>query len=109
MSNGNLFDYYGLWEQINNENFNSVEFHVIKTAYNRFTMILKRWKDKFNVIGIVPSAGKYSVGTFAHPNIAFEFASWLSSEFKLYLIKEFERLISLNNSVRNQMEIKGIK
>lgn len=87
MSNGNLFDYYGLWEQINNENFNSVEFHVIKTAYNRFTMTLKRWKDKFNVIGIVPSAGKYSVGTFAYPDIAFEFASWLSSEFKLYLIK----------------------
>ena len=95
MSNRNSFDYYGLWEQINNENFNSVEFHVIKTEeapYNRFTMTPKRWKDKFNAIGIVPSAGKYSVGTFAHPDIAFEFASWLSPEFKLYLIKEFERL-----------------
>ena len=95
MSNKNSFDYYGLWEQINNENFNSVEFHVIKTEeapYNRFTMTPKRWKDKFNAIGIVPSAGKYSVGTFAHPDIAFEFASWLSPEFKLYLIKEFERL-----------------
>ena len=97
MSNRNSFDYYGLWEQINNENFNSVEFHVIKTEeapYNRFTMTPKRWKDKFNAIGIVPSAGKYSVGTFAHPDIAFEFASWLSPEFKLYLIKEFERLKS---------------
>ena len=97
MSNKNSFDYYGLWEQINNENFNSVEFHVIKTEevpYNRFTMTPKRWKDKFNAIGIVPSAGKYSVGTFAHPDIAFEFASWLSPEFKLYLIKEFERLKS---------------
>lgn len=95
MSNKNSFDYYGLWEQINNENFNSVEFRVIKTEeapYNRFTMTPKRWKDKFNAIGIVPSAGKYSVGTFAHPDIAFEFASWLSPEFKLYLIKEFERL-----------------
>ena len=72
-----------------------MEFHVIKTEevpYNRFTMTPKRWKDKFNAIGIVPSAGKYSVGTFAHPDIAFEFASWLSPEFKLYLIKEFERL-----------------
>ncbi len=95
MSNRNSFDYYGLWEQINNENFNYVEFHVIKTEevpYNRFTMTPKRWKDKFNAIGIIPSAGKYSVGTFAHPDIAFEFASWLSPEFKLYLIKEFERL-----------------
>ena len=55
-------------------------------------MTPKRWKDKFNVTGIGPSAGKYSVGTFAHPDIAFEFDSWLSPEFKLYLIKEFERL-----------------
>ena len=95
MSNKNSFEYYGLWEEINNENFNSVEFHRIKTEeapYNRFTMTPKRWKDKFNAIGIVPSSGKYSVGTFAHPDIAFEFASWLSPEFKLYLIKEFERL-----------------
>lgn len=72
-----------------------MEFHVIKTEeapYNRFTMTPKRWKDKFNAIGIIPSAGKYSVGTFAHPDIAFEFASWLSPGFKLYLIKKFERL-----------------
>ena len=106
MSNRNSFDYYGLWEQINNENFNSVEFHVIKTEevpYNRFTMTPKRWKDKFNAIGIVPSAGKYSVGTFAHPDIAFEFASWLSPEFKLYLIKEFERL-KRNESYQYQIE-----
>ena len=95
MSNRNSFEYYGLWEQINNENFNSVEFHIIRTEeapYNRFTMTPKRWRDKFNAIGIIPSAGKYSRGTFAHPDIAFEFASWLSPEFKLYLIKEFERL-----------------
>ena len=106
MSNRNSFDYYGLWEQINNENFNSVEFHVIKTEeapYNRFTMTPKRWKDKFNAIGIVPSAGKYSVGTFAHPDIAFEFASWLSPEFKLYLIKEFERL-KKNEAYKQKLE-----
>ena len=106
MSNKNSFDYYGLWEQINNENFNSVEFHVIKTEeapYNRFTMTPKRWKDKFNAIGIVPSAGKYSVGTFAHPDIAFEFASWLSTEFKLYLIKEFERL-KKNEAYQQKLE-----
>ena len=106
MSNKNSFDYYGLWEQINNENFNSVEFHVIKTEeapYNRFTMTPKRWKEKFNAIGIVPSAGKYSVGTFAHPDIAFEFASWLSPEFKLYLIKEFERL-KKNEAYQQKLE-----
>ena len=95
MSNKNSFDYYGLWEEINNENFNSVEFHRIKideVPYNRFTMTPNRWKRDFNAIGIIPSSGKYSKGTFAHPDIAFEFASWLSPEFKLYLIKEFERL-----------------
>ncbi len=106
MSNKNSFEYYGLWEEINNENFNSVEFHRIKieeVPYNRFTMTPKRWKDKFNAIGIVPSIGKYSVGTFAHPDIAFEFASWLSPEFKLYLIKEFERL-KQNEAYQEQIE-----
>lgn len=95
MSNKNSFDYYSLWEEINNEDFNSVESHRIKineVGYNRFTMTPNRWKRDFNAIGIIPSSGKYSQGTFAHPDIAFEFASWLSPEFKLYLIKEFERL-----------------
>ena len=95
MSNKNSFDYYSLWEELNNENFNSVESHRIKIAevgYNRFTMTPNRWKRDFKAIGIIPSSGKYSKGTFAHPDIAFEFASWLSPEFKLYLIKEFERL-----------------
>ena len=95
MSNKNSFEYYSLWEEINNINFNSVESHRIKineVGYNRFTMTPNRWKKGFNAIGIVPSSGKYSIGTFAHPDIAFEFASWLSPEFKLYLIKEFERL-----------------
>ena len=95
MSNKNSFDYYSLWEEINNENFNSVESHRIKineVGYNRFTMTPNRWEKDFNAIGIIPSRGKYSKGTYAHPDIAFEFASWLSPEFKLYLIKEFERL-----------------
>ena len=95
MSNKNSFHYYSLWEELNNENFNSVESHRIKideVGYNRFTMTPNRWKKDFNAIGIIPSSGKYSKGTFAHPDIAFEFASWLSPEFKLYLIKEFERL-----------------
>lgn len=95
MSNKNSFEFYSLWEELNNENFNSVESHRIKieeVGYNRFTMTPSRWKKDFNAIGIIPSSGKYSAGTFAHSDIALEFASWLSPEFKLYLIKEFERL-----------------
>lgn len=95
MCNKNSFAFYSLWEKLNNENFNSVESHRIKieeVPYNRFTMTPNRWKKEFNAIGIIPSSGKYSKGTFAHPDIAFEFASWLSPEFKLYLITEFERL-----------------
>lgn len=95
MSNKNSFEFYSLWEEMYNPNFNYVESHVIKkdeVPYNRFTMTPKRWKEKFNAIGIVPSSGKYSQGTYAHSYIAFEFASWLSPEFKLYLITEFERL-----------------
>ena len=95
MSSKNSFDFYNLWEELNNENFNSVELHRIKleeVGLNRFTMTPNRWKKDFNAIGIIPSSGKYSIGTFAHPDIAFEFASWLNVEFKLYLIKEFERL-----------------
>lgn len=68
MSNKNSFDYYSLWEEINNENFNYVESHRIKTdevPYNRFTMTPNRWKKNFNAIGIIPSSGKYSKGTCA--------------------------------------------
>ena len=106
MSNKNSFEFYSLWEEINNPKFNSVESHVIKNEevpYNRFTMTPKRWKEKFNAIGIVPSSGKYSVGTFAHSDIAFEFASWLSPEFKLYLITEFERL-KKNEAYQNKID-----
>jgi len=72
-----------------------VELHRIKVdevGYNRFTMTPNRWKKEFGSIGIFPDSGKYSKGTYAHPDIAFEFASWISVEFKLYLIREFERL-----------------
>lgn len=95
MSNKGTFDYIGLWEQLNNEKFNFTEFSEIKNkevGYASFTLSPKRWIDRTNAIGIYSKGGKYSVGTFAHPDIAFEFASWLSPEFKLYLIKEFERL-----------------
>ena len=83
-----------------------MESHRIKideVGYNRFTMTPNRWKKEFNAIGIIPSSGKYSVGTFAHPDIAFEFASWLNVEFKLYLITEFERL-KQNEGYQNKIE-----
>lgn len=106
MSNKDSFDFYGLWEELNNPNFNSVEFHLIKTnvaGRNRFLMNPTKWKKQTNAIGIIPSSGKYSQGTFAHPDIAFEFASWLSPEFKLYLITEFERL-KKNEAYQNKID-----
>ena len=105
MSNKDSFAFYNLWEELHNDNFNSVESHRIKieeVGYNRFTMTPNRWKKEFNAIGIIPSSGKYSLGTFAHPDIAFEFASWLNVEFKLYLITEFERL-KQNESYQNKI------
>ena len=90
----NTIDYIGLWEGIHNQNFNLVEFDQIKTEYGRnsFAMSPTQWIKRTNAIGIISKGGRYSIGTFAHPDIAFEFASWLSPEFKLYLITEFERL-----------------
>lgn len=106
MSNQNSFSFYSLWEELNNPSFNSVESHRIKmneVPYNRFTMTPNRWKKNFNAIGIIPSSGRYSKGTYAHPDIAFEFASWLSPEFKLYLITEFQRL-KAKESYNNKIE-----
>ena len=98
-------DYIGLWEQINNKDFNLVEFDQIKTEYGRnsFAMSPTQWIKRTNAIGIISKGGKYSIGTFAHPDIAFEFASWLSPEFKLYLITEFERL-KTNEAYHNKLE-----
>ena len=98
-------DYIGLWEQIHNNDFNLVEFDQIKTEYgkNTFAMSPTQWIKRTNAIGIFSKGGRYSIGTFAHPDIAFEFASWLSPEFKLYLITEFERLKS-NEAYQAQIE-----
>ena len=106
MSNKTTFDYIGLWEQLNNENFNFTEFREIKineVGYSSFTLSPKRWIERTNAIGIISKGGRYSIGTYAHPDIAFEFASWLSPEFKLYLIKEFERL-KRNEAFQNKIE-----
>lgn len=106
MSNKGTLNYIGLWEQLNNNNFNFTEFREIKineVGYSSFTLSPKRWIDRTNAIGIYSKGGKYSLGTFAHPDIAFEFASWLSPEFKLYLIKEFERL-KKNEAYQQKLE-----
>lgn len=95
MSNKGTIDYIGLWEELNNSKFNLTKFREIKNkevGYSSFTMSPKRWIQTTNAIGMMAKGGKYSIGCFAHPDLAFEFASWLSPEFKLYLIKEFERL-----------------
>ena len=93
LQNKNTIDFLGVWETINNQNFNLVEFHQIKTeaGLNRFIMSAKKWIERTKGIGLIAKTGRYG-GTFAHKDIAFEFGSWLSPEFKLYLIREFQRL-----------------
>jgi hypothetical protein len=87
-------EFMGLWEQIHNPNFNVTEFSNIKSeaGSNGYVLSSKQWITKTNAIGIISKAGRYGGGTFAHRDIAFEFASWISASFKLYLIKEFQRL-----------------
>ena len=87
-------NYMGLWERMNNPDFNLTGFREVKmlSTETGFALSPKQWISKTNAIGIVSKAGRYGGGTFAHRNIAFEFASWLSPEFKYYLISEFERL-----------------
>jgi hypothetical protein len=89
----------GLWEQINNPLFNSVEFDGFRkeSGLNSFVLTPKKWIESTNAIGIISSPGRYG-GTFAHKDIAFEFASWISVEFKLYIIKEFQRLKEAESS-----------
>jgi len=86
--------FLGLWEILNNPDFKGVEFDSFKNeaGYNAFTLSPEQWTEKTNAIGITTSRGKYSQGTFAHKDIAFEFASWVSVEFKLYFIYEYQRL-----------------
>ena len=85
--------FLGVWEQLNNPGFNSLEFEGIKNeaGRNSFFLSTKKWIDATGAIGLHAKAGRYG-GTYAHKDIAFEFGSWLSPEFKLYLIKEFQRL-----------------
>jgi hypothetical protein len=91
--NRNTIEFLGIWEQLNNPNFKPVEFDGFKklAGLNSFTLTPKQWIEKTGAIGLISKSGRYG-GTFAHKDIAFEFASWISVEFKLYLIKEFQRL-----------------
>ena len=93
-------EFLGLWENLYNPNFNSIEFDGIKneSGANSFSLTPKRWIESTKAIGLFTKTGRYGSGTFAHKDIAFEFASWISSEFKLYLIKEFQRLKEDENS-----------
>ena len=106
LSNKDTALYVGLWEELNNENFNLTEYREIKIneiGTASYTMSPKQWIQRTNAIGLISKGGKYSIGTYAHPDLAFEFASWLSVEFKLYLIREFERL-KKNESYQNKIE-----
>ena len=94
MRNRNTLGFLGIWEQIHNPGFNSGEFETFKkeAGLNSFHLSPKKWIDATQAIGIQSRAGRYGGGTFAHKDLAFEFGTWLSPEFKLYLIKEFQRL-----------------
>jgi len=93
MRNRNTVELLGLWETIHNPNFKPLEFEGFRkqAGLNSFVLTPKRWIEKTNATGIISKSGRYG-GTFAHKDIAFEFASWISIEFKLYVIKEFQRL-----------------
>ena len=87
-------EFMGLWERLNNPHFNITEFSNIKneSGSNGFVLSAKQWIEKTKAIGIISKTGRYGGGTFAHKDIAFEFGSWISPQFKYYLIKEFQRL-----------------
>ena len=104
MRNKDVISYLGLWEKLNNENFKGHEFETFENEAGKhsFYMSPQRWIKETNAIGIISKSGNNG-GTFAHSDIAFEFASWLSPEFKLYLIQEFERL-KKNESYQYKIE-----
>jgi len=93
LRNRNTLEFIGIWEQLNNPNFKPVEFDGFRkqSGLNSFTLTPKQWIEATSAVGIISKAGRYG-GTYAHKDIAFEFAAWISVEFKLYLIKEFQRL-----------------
>ncbi len=99
MRGKDTIEFLGLWEQLHNPNFKPIEFDRFRkeAGYNAFTLSPQKWIENTNAIGIVSKSGRYG-GTFAHSDIAFEFASWISAEFKLYIIKDYKRLKSDESS-----------
>lgn len=99
ITNKNTLEYLGIWEKINNPNFNYPEFGVInqEAGTNRFIMSAGQWIERTKAIGIIVKSGRYG-GTYAHKDIAFNFAMWLSPEFQIYLVNEFQRLKDEENS-----------
>ena len=93
LRNRNTIEYLGIWERIHNPDFNYGEFAIIKSqaGLNSYKISVKEWGIKTNAIGLTAKAGRYG-GTYAHKDIAFEFGMWISAEFKIYLVKEFQRL-----------------
>ncbi len=99
LRNRNTVEFLGIWESVFNPNFNCGEFATIRSqaGLNNYKISVKEWVEKTNAIGLKATAGRYG-GTFAHPDIAFEFGMWISPEFKIYLIKEFRRLKEEENN-----------
>ena len=93
LRNRNTVEFLGIWESVYNPTFNYGEFAIIKSqaGLNNYKISVKEWVEKTNAVGLKATAGRYG-GTYAHPDIAFEFGMWISAEFKIYLIKEFQRL-----------------
>jgi hypothetical protein len=94
MRNRNTLEFIGIWEELNNPDFKGNEFVTFKmqAGLNSFNLTPRKWISATNAVGMISKAGRYGGGTYAHKDIAFEFGSWLSPEFKLYLIREFQRL-----------------
>lgn len=100
MRNRNTIEFIGIWEQLHNPSFNRVQFEAVKNeaGSNRFVMTPTKWIDLTNSIGIISKSGRYDGGTFAHSDIAMSFASWVSPEFQLYIMKDYRRLKQDENS-----------
>lgn len=92
MSTYSTIDFLAVWEELHNPGFNRMEFQSVRNERGRLIITPKQWIEKTNAIGMTSKAGRYGGGTYVHSDIAFEFASWISPEFKLYIIKDYQRL-----------------
>ena len=100
MRNRNTVEFLAVWEELHNPDFNRVQFEAVRSeaGLNRFVMTPTKWIEQTNAIGIVSKAGRYGGGTYAHSDIAMAFATWISPEFQLYIMKDYRRLKQDENS-----------